>query len=126
MEIRFFKAAEFRRCTPRCAIDDMNPEFLRKLDSARELARTPFKLNSAFRSKEYELSKGRSGTSSHTKGVAVDIYCRSSRLRMRIVSSLVSVGFRRIGVYPTFIHVDDDDAKVAALWLTDNDHLLDY
>lgn len=121
METRFFKPSEFRRCQPRCEIDDMNPDFLRKLDSARELARTPFFLTSAFRSKEYELSKGRKGTSSHCLGLAVDIRCRSSHVRQRIVSALIKVGFRRLGVYPTFIHVDDDDKKISAMWLSSED-----
>lgn len=118
---RFFKESEFRKCKPACEISDMNEEFLRKLDEARTLARTPFILNSAYRSMDYEKSKGRSGTSSHCKGVAVDLSCKSSHVRMRIVSALISVGFRRIGVYPTFIHVDMDEDKITTMWLSSSD-----
>lgn len=118
---RFFKESEFRKCKPACDISDMKEDFLRKLDEARELARTPFIITSAFRSVDYEKSKGRKGTSSHCKGLAVDLLCKSSHVRMKIVSSLISVGFRRIGVYPTFIHVDMDEDKITTMWLSSSD-----
>lgn len=118
---RFFSSSEFRKCKPSCEISDMDESFLIKLDLARELARTPFILNSAYRSLDYEKSKGRSGTSSHCKGVAVDLSCKSSHVRMQIVSALIRVGFRRIGVYPTFIHVDSDEDKITTMWLSSSD-----
>lgn len=114
---RYFKPEEFEKATPACSIDDMNEGFLQLLDDARSLCSVPFIINSAYRSKEYEASKGRAGTSSHCKGLAVDLRCSSPRNRFKMVIALISVGFRRIGVYPTFIHVDMDPAKPSSLWL---------
>lgn len=116
---KYFKPAEFGRCTPSCAVEDMDSDFLELLDKARKLACVPFVLNSAYRSKEYEQSRGRNGSSSHCKGLAVDISCKSSYMRFKVLSALFQVGFRRIGVYPTFIHVDNDDDKISAVWLDD-------
>lgn len=114
---KWFRDYEFKACRPMCNIDDMNEDFMKVLDDARELAGVPFKLTSAYRTKEYELSKGRTGTSSHCKGVAVDIYCTDSRKRYLIVQSLIAVGFMRIGIAKNFIHVDADEEKRASIWL---------
>lgn len=114
---RFFKPWEFECAVPRCDISDMDSSFLTMLDNARAFAGVPFKINSAFRSVEYELSKGRTGTSSHCKGCAVDIACTDSRKRYLIVNSLVSAGFNRIGINKTYIHVDSDSDKRPSIWL---------
>lgn len=90
---------------------------MQHLDLAREKAGIPFKINSAFRSVEYEKSQGRKGTSSHCFGLAVDIRCTTSLQRLKIVSALLEVGFERIGIGKTFIHVDFDQEKNSAIWL---------
>lgn len=87
---------------------DIFPESsLLRLDRARQLAGIPFVVNSSYRSPAYEVSKGRSGTSAHCHGRAFDIKCRSSRERFKIVSSALNAGFTRIGIYPSFVHLDD-------------------
>jgi len=90
---------------------NMDVDFLNKLDVAREIANIPFVINSAYRSKEHPLSI-KNPTSSHIKGLAVDIKANDSRTRYTIVKSLIKAGFTRIGVADTFIHVDDDKDKV--------------
>lgn len=116
---KYFKPEEFTRCVPSCKLTDMDERLLRALDEARERAKMPFVLTSAYRSVEHEIVRGRSGSSSHTKGLAVDIQCGSSYVRYRIVDALLSVGFKRIGLYGTFIHADLDDDKISAIWLDD-------
>lgn len=117
LKLRYFKPEEFEKATPACSIVQMDESFLLKLDDARSICSCAFVINSAYRSPEYERSKGRSGSSSHTKGLAVDISCLTSVCRLKMIMSLLAVGFRRIGVYPTFIHVDSDTSKPASLWL---------
>lgn len=117
----YFKQSEFARCNPPCKLSDMSEDLMRKLDEARALCDLPFIVNSAYRSKEYERSRGRKGTSSHCKGMAVDLMCASSHLRQLMVSALIHVGFKRLGVYPTFIHADLDPDKVSAIWLNNLD-----
>lgn len=117
----YFAESEFARCTPPCKLSDLSDDLLRMLDDARTLSGIPFVVNSGYRSVSYEKSKGRKGTSSHCKGLAVDLRCASSFVRQKMLNSLIKVGFRRIGIYPTFIHVDIDDSKVSAVWLKQTD-----
>lgn len=117
IKLRYFKPVEFEKAMPACSIDQMDESFLLKLDDARALCSVPFIINSAYRSPEYERSKSRLGTSSHCKGLAVDLRCSSASDRLKILVCLIVVGFRRIGLYNGFIHVDMDTSKRPSLWL---------
>tara|TARA_R100000734_G_scaffold9777_1_gene7425 strand:- start:71 stop:463 length:393 start_codon:yes stop_codon:yes gene_type:complete len=102
----------------------MNKEFLFKLDEARMLAGTPFRITSGYRSEAYneELRKRgykASNNSSHCKGCAVDIAVNSGLQRSAIVCALAKVGFTRIGIAKTFVHVDLDKEKQNSIWLYD-------
>lgn len=80
------------------------------LDAVREEAGIPLVLNCAYRSKEHDKSKGRSGNSAHTKGLAVDIRCNSSATRMKIIKAALTVGISRIGIGKNYIHLDTDSS----------------
>lgn len=98
---RYFKEIE----------ENMNPNFLDMLDSAREYAGIPFHINSAHRTKEKNSEVGGKPNSSHLRGLAVDIKAVDSRTRFKVLNALISVGFNRIGISDTFIHVDLDLEK---------------
>jgi uncharacterized protein YcbK (DUF882 family) len=103
---KYFKEIEYK----------MDTDFLAKLDKAREYAKVPFVINSAYRSPEHPLSI-KNPTSSHIKGLAVDIRTTDSRTRYRVLNALIHVGFNRIGIADTFIHVDDDkDKSQQVIW----------
>jgi uncharacterized protein YcbK (DUF882 family) len=104
---RFFSEREFQRAAPGGSLQNMNQEFISKLDRTRERAGIPFVVNSAFRSVEHERRQGRAGTSSHTTGRAIDIRCNTDRNRFLILRAAFAEGWNRIGVHPTFIHLDD-------------------
>jgi len=96
--------------------DNMNKEFLFVLDEAREFAGIPFIINSAYRSPDHPLSI-KNPSSSHIKGLAVDIKATDSITRLKIVKALIEVGFTRIGIADTFIHVDlDFDKTQNVIW----------
>ena len=90
---------------------NMDDSFLSKLDEAREFAGIPFIINSAYRSPEHNAKIGGKPNSSHLRGLAVDIKATDSRTRFNVLSALISVGFSRIGIADTFIHVDMDFDK---------------
>ena len=95
---------------------NMSKEFLFVLDEAREIAGIPFVINSAYRSPEHPLSI-KNPSSSHIKGLAVDIKATDSKTRFKIVQALITVGFTRIGIADTFIHVDLDlDKTQNVIW----------
>lgn len=85
------------------------------LDFAREKAGVPFVLNCAYRSSEWDLSKGRSGKGYHTLGRAVDISCQNSYSRSKILKACLSLGLT-CGVSKTFIHVDDRDNQICFMY----------
>lgn len=106
---KHFKAVEFERCTPSCSIDEMDQEFLDKLDALRERCGMPLIINCAYRSRAWDKAKGRSGNSAHTEGKAVDIRCNSSATRMRIVKAALELGFNRVGIEGSFVHIDTSE-----------------
>lgn len=94
----------------------MDKGFLYMLNNARHIANIPFHITSGFRIEAdierlekagYKVSRN----SSHLKGVAADIACKSSRERCIIIDALLKAGFNRIGIANTFIHVDNDPDK---------------
>ena len=103
---RFFKNIE----------ENMNVNFLAKLDEAREFSGIPFIINSAYRSPSHPESIN-NPTSSHIKGLAVDIKAKDSITRFKVLNALIAVGFNRIGIAGTFIHVDLDlDKSQNVIW----------
>ena len=105
---KYFTASEFQRCSPSCSIKQMDADFLDLLDRVRERAGIPLVLNCAYRSKEWDQAKGRTGNSAHTRGKAVDIRCNTSQNRYRIVKAALECGVRRIGIAKTYVHLDND------------------
>ena len=96
---------------------NMDINFLAKLDKAREYADLPFIINSAYRSPEHNAKVGGKPGSSHIKGLAVDISAKDSRTRFLILDALFAVGFTRIGIADSFIHVDSDiDKSQNVIW----------
>lgn len=114
---KYFTDSEFKRASPACSLSDMSDQFMKFLDEAREKAGVPFVISSAYRTVEHELSRGRAGTSSHCKGIAVDISCVTSYNRLKIVKALLDAGAVRIGIHKRFIHVDLDYTKDKCIWL---------
>ena len=95
---------------------NMDKDFLSMLDNARDIAKTPFKITSGYRTKEHNIAiykkLGKKPIeSSHLKGVACDIACSDSRARFLIINALLDAGFTRIGIANNFIHVDSDCEK---------------
>lgn len=100
----------------------MDRDFLDMLDTAREEAGIPFKITSGFRTQAYNKDLQKRGyqastNSAHLKGCAADIACGNSQKRSIMVRALVNVGFTRLGISKTFIHVDNDSSKTNAIWL---------
>lgn len=104
----FSKEEEQCRC---CGCGGLVPDFRKKLNEARDIAGIPFILTSAFRCEKHNQDVGGTSESAHLEGLAVDIKCTDAWSRFKILSALFEVGFCRIGIGKTFIHVDDDLTK---------------
>ena len=108
---------------PHCGKVDMDSEFMTRANQARHYAGIPFIVNSAYRCPEHNESEavGGSPTSSHVKGMAMDVKCKNSWEMFRIIDGLFHAGFKRIMPYvipatkhrydPVHIHFDSDGEK---------------
>lgn len=119
MTYKYFKESEFKCKCGRCE-NKINPELIKKLDTAREIAGVPFVVTSGYRCREYNndlLSRGykASKNSSHTLGLAADI-AANDKTRDVIYQALKKAGFVRIGLGKTFIHADIDTDKPQTEW----------
>lgn len=81
---------------------------LKKLDQTRDFAGCPFQISCSYRSRAWDVSKGRSGNSAHTKGFAFDVEARTDHRRFLILRAAILCGWNRIGVAKTYIHLDND------------------
>jgi zinc D-Ala-D-Ala carboxypeptidase len=116
--MRYFTLDEFDSPDLPGSGAQMQPEFLAKLDEARHIAGVPFRINSGVRSEAWNQRVNGSKGSSHLTGWAADISATTSNRRYLVLSALIRVGFRRIGIADTFIHVDmDPDKPQNVSWL---------
>tara|TARA_R110000772_G_scaffold35401_1_gene85352 strand:- start:3 stop:356 length:354 start_codon:yes stop_codon:yes gene_type:complete len=116
MSLKYFKESEFT-CKCGCNETIISRHLLEMLDEARGFAKTPFIINSGYRCEKHPDSI-KSPTSSHIKGLAVDIKCTNSKNRAIIIDALGYVGFKRFGIADTFIHTDIDEKKSnPVIWL---------
>ena len=107
---KYFNEKEFQKCTPSCSLQDMDQTFISWLDKLREEIDIPLVINCAFRSKAWDKSKGRSGNSAHTRGLAVDIRCYDSHTRWLIITTALRLGCKRIAYTGSFVHIDLDSS----------------
>lgn len=113
--IKEFKESEFACKCGKCGLgyDDMDETLLSKLFTARKESNVSFTLTSAIRCEEHNENERGSNTSSHLRGMAVDIAFSSQKDLLIKVKHLLKAGFKRLGINfkKGFIHVDVDPDK---------------
>lgn len=106
----YFNDDEFA-CKCGCKLMNIDSTFKGMLNVARHFATVPFIINSGTRCEAHNKAVGGKHSSSHLKGLAVDIKCNTSHDRHTILTALRQSGFTRIGIDKDFIHVDMDFVK---------------
>lgn len=111
--MKYFRPHEFECKCYKCGLGfaAMDVDFLDRLDMARMYADYPFILTSAIRCEAHNKDVGGLDNSAHLRGLGADIETKSSYARFKVLYGLVKAGFKRIIIYKTFIHVDDDPSK---------------
>jgi uncharacterized protein YcbK (DUF882 family) len=107
-EWRFFTIEEF--ACPCCGVDDMNLEFVDRLDDLRFDAEFPFKINSGYRCAAYNKKIGGAKHSAHVDGMGADIPITAAQFHKLMTLDMPGRGFTGIGVHLKggvgFIHLD--------------------
>jgi len=111
--MNYFKKEEF--ACPCCGKDDIDPDFLMRLNDARGFAGVPFVITSGVRCEKHNAEVG-STSRNHVECKAADIACTEGWKRLRIVRGLIQAGFKRIGIGKTFIHADTMPLN-ASIWV---------
>ena len=114
-KFKYFSKSEFKcKC---CGENAINDKLIDMLDIARGIVGVPFIVNSGYRCIYHNEKVGGRANSSHLKGLAVDIKLHSGHEKYKILDAMYKAGFKRIGVYDNFIHVDIDlDKPQEAMW----------
>lgn len=112
-KVKNFSAKEqgfYCNCGCGKGFNDMHPDFMIRLDSARRISGTSYVINSGYRCPEYNNKVSSTGYDGpHTTGRAVDVKCENSRDRFLVLMGAIKAGFNRIGIHERFIHLDDTD-----------------
>lgn len=90
---------------PCCGKSEMDPDFMEKLNMARDLAGIPFIVVSGYRCEAHNKEVG-STSSNHTMGRAADINCGKGRDRYAMDRAMIEAGMMGIGIGETYIHCD--------------------
>lgn len=108
MAWRYFAESEFA-CKCGCGLNNISPALVDKLDEARGMYGKAMKVVSGARCPAHNKAEGGKRTSAHLKGLAADIRCLTSGDRFKLLNILLILGFKRIGIGKTFLHVDISD-----------------
>ena len=105
MTLKFFTREEFD-----CQVtgtNNMELEFLEKLDELRAYCGFPFFITSGYRHPTlHPIERKKDVPGTHAQGIAADIRITNAADRLKLVSAALELGFTGIGVASDFIHVD--------------------
>lgn len=105
-DVKFFQPVEFESPDEKGSGSRMNLEFVAKLDKLREAVKQPLTILSGYRTPAHNTAVGGVDSSAHELGQAADIAALSSTLRFTIVEAALRLGFTRIGIGSSFVHLD--------------------
>jgi uncharacterized protein YcbK (DUF882 family) len=117
-KVKYFNYSEFDSPDVQGSGQMMDKTLLEMLDEVRDKFDKPIHITSGFRTPAHNEAVGGVETSSHLKGLAVDIACNKSTDRFDLINCLLDIGFSRIGIADTFIHADIDQTKAQGVMWT--------
>ncbi len=95
--------------------NEINLQFLERLDILRHRCGFPFVINSGYRDANHPEERKKTSPGTHNEGIAADIKVSDGIQRRTIVREALAMGFGGIGVANGFVHVDDR-SDVPVMW----------
>ena len=112
-----FSRSEFA-CHCGCGFDDIKDHHVEMLQKVRTEIGGPMIINSGCRCMSHNMDVGGVPHSAHMRGEASDVACMDATNRYILIGAALKVGFNRIGVAKTFVHLDRDPFLPAPrLWV---------
>lgn len=102
--MKHFKPSEFD-CKCGCGLNNFSLVLEALLELMREECNFPFNVVSGCRCETHNINEGGKPWSDHLTGEGVDIRVTNSLERFLFLSSAFRLGFKRIGISKTFIHL---------------------
>ena len=99
--------------------ENLHPDLVWKLNRLEALCGFELSINSGFRSPEKNADPKVKGVknSAHLTREAVDIDTSTSAMRYKLVKIGLELGFNRIGIGKTFVHLDTSrELPQAVMW----------
>ena len=107
-----------RFACPCCGENEIDPRVAQMVSDIEEDVGERLKVSSGYRCEKHNRDVGGSDTSSHLKGLAVDLEIGRSRLRYRVIGAALKRGIHRIGIGKNLLHLDIDRQKdPRVIWL---------
>lgn len=96
-----------------CGAEGIKDDLVFHLQQAHDLlpVHRAMIITSGYRCEKHNKEVGGIEGSAHIKGLAADIKYEDARHKFMLVNALMKAGFKRIGIYDSFIHVDLDETK---------------
>lgn len=113
-EYKYFTVDEFD--CQHTGKNEMDPEFLRRLDALRDACGFPFRITSGYRDPSHPVEAKKKKAGTHASGIAADIAVADGAQRRVIVANALRLGFGGVGVARGFVHVDIRETT-PVLWL---------
>jgi zinc D-Ala-D-Ala carboxypeptidase len=86
--------------------NEMQHEFMVKLQKLREEFNRPMVITSGFRHPTHPIEARKTHSNGeHTQGMCCDVRCLDGSTRFLLVSLAIKHGFTRIGIAKTFLHL---------------------
>lgn len=86
--------------------NNMQHEFMEKLQKVRVEFGKPMKITSGFRSVKHPVeAKKTHSNGEHTQGMCADVFCDNGADRFRLIQIALKHGITRIGIADSFLHL---------------------
>jgi len=129
MSIYFAKNFKYKEIAcPDCGKDrPLDPKLIYLLQSLRDKINRPIYISKGggIRCPAYNKRIGGYRYSPHLKGKAVDIHVKNMDI-ITLAKEAWDVGFSRIGLYKTFIHIDIVRPYKSSSWVRDKNGIYSY